>query len=269
MSGRSETAFAKLNLALHVRERLPDGYHRIETIFAFCEHGDEVSAELSDSLSLKLSGPFAGALQTPPNIVIEAASALRDANRTKRGAALHLRKLLPVASGIGGGSADGAATLRLLNRLWDLDWPDRRLEQLGCDLGADVPACVHSRELRGTGKGDELEPVEIGLSGTPVLLVNPRVELSTADVFGRWDGIDRGPLGDWRQGRNDLEPAAASLAPQIGGILAWLSAQRGAGRVRLSGSGATCFAFFETEAQRDAAAMAVPREWWHLATRLR
>jgi len=269
LSVGTETAFAKLNLALHVRERMPDGYHRIETVFAFCEHGDELSAELSDSLSLTLSGPFAGALQTSRNIVLEAAAALGDASRTKQGAALHLRKLLPVASGIGGGSADAAATLRLLNRLWDLDWPNRRLEEVARDLGADVPACVHSSEMRGIGKGDELEPVELGLSRTPVLLVNPRVELSTADVFGRWDGIDRGPLGDWRQGRNDLEQAAASLAPQIGGILARLSAQRGADCVRLSGSGATCFAFFETEAQRDAAAMAVPREWWHLATRLR
>jgi 4-diphosphocytidyl-2-C-methyl-D-erythritol kinase len=269
LSAETEIAFAKLNLALHVRERLPDGYHRIQTVFAFCEHGDEISAELSDSLSLKLSGPFAGSLQKAGNIVIEAASALREAGETKKGAALHLRKLLPVASGIGGGSADAAATLRLLNRLWGLDWPERRLEEVARDLGADVPACVHSREMRGEGKGEELEPVELGLSGTPVLLVNPRVELSTAEVFARWDGVDRGPLGDWRHGRNDLAAGAASLAPQIGGILARLSAQRGAGCVRMSGSGATCFAFFETEAQRDAAAMAVPREWWHLATRLR
>lgn len=269
MSAGSETAFAKLNLALHVREQLPDGYHRIETAFAFCEDGDEVSAELSESLALRLSGPFAASLQSSENIVIEAATAFREASGVKKGAAFHLRKMVPVASGIGGGSADAAATLRLLNRLWDLDWPDRRLEEVARTLGADVPACVHSREMRGAGRGDKLEPAELSLSGTPVLLVNPRVELSTADVFERWDGLDRGALTDWRHGRNDLEPAATSLAPQVGGILAWLSAQTGADCVRMSGSGATCFALFVSDAQRDAAEMAVPREWWHLATRLR
>jgi 4-diphosphocytidyl-2-C-methyl-D-erythritol kinase len=123
--------------------------------------------------------------------------------------------------------------------------------------------------MRGEGRGDILNPVDLGLSGTPVLLVNPRVELSTAEVFERWDGVDRGPLEDWRHGRNDLEQAATSLVPQIGGILAWVSAQPGANCVRMSGSGATCFALFENEAQRDHAAEGVPREWWRLATRLR
>lgn len=269
MSGATETAYAKLNLALHVRERLADGYHRIETIFAYCDDGDELSAETADSLSLKLSGPFAAGLDDADNIVTRAATALREASGAKAGAALHLRKLLPVASGIGGGSADAAAALRLLNRLWGLKWPDRRLEEAGRELGADVPACVHSRPMRGQGRGDELEPVELGLSGTAALLVNPRVELSTSEIFERWDGTDRGALTDWRHGRNDLEPAATAVAPQIGGILTWLSAQSGADCVRMSGSGATCFALFNSEAQRDEAAMAVPREWWHLATRLR
>lgn len=269
MSGAIETAFAKLNLALHVRGRLPGGYHRIETLFAFCEDGDEISAEPADRLSLQLSGPFAASLGEDDNIVMRAAHALRQASGISTGAVLRLRKLLPLASGIGGGSADAAATLRILNRLWALDWPVERLAEIGRGLGADVPACVHSREMRGEGRGDALQPVELGLAGTPVLLVNPRVELSTADVFGRWDGVDRGELGDWRHGRNDLEDAATSIAPQIGGILARLAAQPGADCVRMSGSGATCFALFATDAQRDAAAMAVPREWWHLATRLR
>src|SRR4029079_11109511 len=107
------------------------------------------------------------------------------------------------------------------------------------------------------------------LSGTPVLLINPRVELRTSDVFQRWDGVDRGELEDWREGRNDLESAASSLVPQIGGILAWLAAQRGAEFVRMSGSGATCFALFESDQARDSAAQAAPREGWHLATSLR
>jgi 4-diphosphocytidyl-2-C-methyl-D-erythritol kinase len=123
--------------------------------------------------------------------------------------------------------------------------------------------------MRGTRRGDELERVDVSLTGRPVLLVNPRVELSTVEVFARWDGIDRGALGDWRLGRNDLEAAAKQIAPQIDGILAWLSAQKGIDCVRMSGSGATCFALFSSEADRDNAAEGVPREWWRLATRLR
>ena len=269
MSGRAETAYAKINLALHVRERMADGYHRIETIFVFCEDGDAVSAEKGDSLTLALSGPFSDGLERAENIAMKAATALRREGGVRAGAALRLRKQLPVASGLGGGSADAAAALRLLNRLWRLDWPEEQLEEIGRGLGADVPACVRSRPMRGEGKGDELEPIEPGLSGTPVLLVNPRVELSTAQVFERWDGTDRGPLSDWRHGRNDLEQAATSLAPQIGGVLAWLSAQPGADCVRMSGSGATCFALFRSDAQRDHSAEGVPREWWRLATRLR
>ena len=269
MSAIGETAFAKINLALHVRERLPDGYHRIETLFAFCEHGDEISAEAAKATCLSISGPFATALDRNDNLVTRATQAVRDASGTESGAAIHLRKLLPVASGVGGGSADAAAALRLLNRLWGLGWEKDRLEDLARALGADVPACIHSSAMRGEGRGDELQPVDLGLAGTPVLLVNPREELSTAEVFARWDGIDRGGLDDWRNGRNDLQQAAEALVPQIGLILAWLSTQQGASHVRMSGSGATCFALFDTEAQRDRAEMGLPREWWRLATRLR
>lgn len=265
----AETGYAKINLALHVRERRTDGYHRIETIFAFCEDGDELSAEPSGSISLRATGPFAPALPATDNIVTRAATALREASGADSGAELQLRKLLPIASGLGGGSADAAAALRLLNGLWQLDWPIERLEGIARELGADVPACLHSRPMRGEGRGDELEPVQPEVSGTPVLLLNPRVELPTAEVFARWDGTDRGALGDWRHGRNDLQQAAASMAPQIGGILAWLSMQPGAHCVRMSGSGATCFALFHTDGQRDEAAEAVPREWWRLPTRLR
>ena len=122
------------------------------------------------------------------------------------------------------------------------------------------------RRARTTG----LNPANLkDLSGTPVLLVNPRAPLSTAEVFAAWDGADRGPLGDWREGRNDLEAPAKALVPQIGDVLSWLSAQPGATFTRMSGSGATCFALFDTEAARDEAADAVPREWWRLPTYLR
>ena len=177
-------------------------------------------------------------------------------------------KNLPVASGIGGGSADAAAALRLLTRLWSID--PAHASAIASTLGADVPACLHSLTARGEGAGDRLELVDDpAIAGTPLLLVNPLQPLSTGAVFSRWDGIDQGPLGEWREGRNDLEAPARSLVPAIGNVLDWLGSQRGAIFVRMSGSGATCFALFADDAARDAAAAACPDQWWHLATYLR
>jgi len=250
-----EIAYAKLNLALHVRAREPDGYHRIETIFAFCEDGDVLEARQSGRLSLEIIGPFAADLKdAPDNLVIEAARALGVT------AALTLDKRLPVAAGLGGGSADAAALLRLF---------DGSME-IAATLGADVPACLLSWTARGRGRGDVLEPVGIGdLAGTPVLLVNPGLPLSTAAVFGAWDGIDRGPLGDWQAGRNDLEGPARRLVPAIGEVLDALASARIA---RMSGSGATCFGLFESVPARDAAAAEIRARhpaWWVSQTRLR
>jgi 4-diphosphocytidyl-2-C-methyl-D-erythritol kinase len=264
-----ETAYAKLNLALHVRRRREDGYHDIETVFAFCVDGDELSGEAADELSVAISGPFARDVPLDAeSLVIKAAHALQMATVRTDGAKLHLVKNLPVASGIGGGSADAAATLRLLTRLWKIEpaWAER----VAPSLGADVPACLHSRTSFGTGAGDQLQPVDdSGLAGTPALLVNPALPLSTGAVFARWDGQDGGPLDDWREGGNDLEAPATALVPEIAEVLEWLRNQPGADSVRMSGSGATCFALFNDEAARDEAAAAVPGQWWRLATTLR
>jgi 4-diphosphocytidyl-2-C-methyl-D-erythritol kinase len=265
----SEIAPVKLNLALHVRGKRADGRHEIETIFAFCTDGDRLSADESDVLTLAITGPFAADLGDPHGyLVLRAAEALRGAAQVDKGAAITLDKRVPVASGVGGGSADAAAALRLLTALWGIE--PAHAEAVAPQLGSDVPACLLSLPARGEGAGDEITPVAMPeLSGTPVLLINPRIALSTAEVFARWDGVDRGPLDDWRQERNDLEQAAIALVPQIETVLAWLSAQRGAQFVRMSGSGATCFALFDGAESRDRAAEAVPREWWHLATTLR
>lgn len=186
-----------------------------------------------------------------------------------RGAKLRLTKNLPVASGIGGGSADAAAALRLLNRLWRLDLSPDDLASVGATLGADVAACVHSRSLRGEGRGDALVPVETPYAGAPVLLVNPRVAVSTARVFRAWDGIDHGPLGPLSANRNDLQGPALTVAPVIADVLAALSAQPGATFVRMSGSGATCFVIFSDTARRDAAAGVLANNgWWVAATSL-
>jgi len=264
-----EIAPAKLNLALHVRGKLPDGRHSIETIFVFCTDGDRLMGEQADGVSLEVTGPFASELSCgEDNLVLRAARALGAAAGVDRGAQLHLDKRLPVASGLGGGSADAAAALRLLTSLWRID--PKHAERVAPELGSDVPACLLSLAMRGEGAGDELTPIGLSdISGTPVLLVNPRVPLSTAQVFAAWDGEDRGPLDDWRDGRNDLERAATAIVPQIETVLAWLEGQRGAWFARMSGSGATCFALFGTDDERDSAADAVPREWWRLATFLR
>jgi 4-diphosphocytidyl-2-C-methyl-D-erythritol kinase len=264
-----EIAAAKLNLALHVRGRLPDGRHSIETIFAFCTDGDRLTGDNSDKITLEIVGPFAVDLaEHGDNLVLKAARALAQIAGVNSGAALKLEKRLPVASGIGGGSADAAAALRLLTSLWAID--PKYAQEVAPALGSDVPACLLSLAARGSGAGDTLAPMDLSdLSGTPVLLINPRVPLSTGEVFAGWDGKDRGPLGEWREGRNDLEEPAKALVPQIGSVLAWLSAQPGARFVRMSGSGATCFALFANQEERDAAAIAVPREWWHLGSFLR
>ena len=270
MSPVAELAPAKLNLALHVRGRLPDGRHAIETVFAFCTDGDRVAAEPGEGLSLTFDGPFGCELEGDDrNLVIDAATELSGAAGVPANAALHLTKNLPVASGIGGGSADAAATLRLLTQLWRID--PAHASAVAHLLGSDVPACLLSMTARGNGAGDQLRLIEddAGLANTPVLLVNPGVPLSTREVFAKWDGVDRGPLGDWREGRNDLEQAARLLVPAIGDVLEWLRGQRGASFARMSGSGATCFALFADEASCDAAAAKVPGGWWRLATTLR
>ncbi|KRB81221.1 4-diphosphocytidyl-2C-methyl-D-erythritol kinase [Sphingomonas sp. Root710] len=274
------TAYAKINLALHVRRRRADGYHDIETIFAFAEHGDLIAAT-PGAARLTLTGPFAGALageDPEDNLVMRAARRLATL-AGREPPAITLDKRLPVAAGIGGGSADAAAVLRLLCGDFAIAPGDPRVAALAADLGADVPACLASVTLRGDGRGDALLAVETGaLTGAPLLLVNPRVALATGPVFKAWDGVDRGPLSDGdpliaaRAGRNDLEPPARALCPVIGDVVAALAAQPGVILARMSGSGATCFALFETMAARDIADRAIATaqpDWWRMASTLR
>lgn len=272
-AGLAETAYAKINLALHVRERMPDGYHRIETLFAFCTDGDRLYAEAARGMSLFIAGPFAAGLPADDtNLVLRATRALAEAVGVATGAELRLDKRLPVASGIGGGSADAAAALRLLPRLWNIEADEDMLRSVAARLGADVPACLASRAARGDDRGDRLRPASLP-PGAAVLLVNPRVPLSTATVFARWDGVDRGAMpNDPASGRNDLQGPALALCPAIGDVLSVLEAQEGAALVRMSGSGATCFALFEDAAARDRAdarVAALHPGWWRLATALR
>ncbi|MCT8000478.1 4-(cytidine 5'-diphospho)-2-C-methyl-D-erythritol kinase [Sphingomonas sanguinis] len=278
MTAIVETAPAKINLALHVRRRRADGYHELETLFAFCRDGDTVTVALAEVDRLTLTGPFAAVLAgeaQEDNLVTRAARRFCERFGVAGGHAITLDKHLPVASGIGGGSADAAATLRALARLHGVALDHADLFSLAADLGADVPACLLGRTARGEGKGDALQPLP-PLGEVPVLLVNPGVAVSTAAVFGRWDGVDRGPLGEGAAmdvaatGRNDLEPPARALARQIDDVLALLQAAPGVELARMSGSGATCFAIFASTHARDAAALAARTQgWWELPTFLR
>ena len=269
----TELASAKLNLALHLRQRRDDGYHDLETVFAFTRFGDELSVVPADALCLDVIGPFAGpAGQGADNLVLRAARAMAAAADITPAAALTLQKNVPVAAGLGGGSADAAAALRLLNRFWGLDWPAERLLALADPLGSDVPACIASRTCFGSGRGEVLTAWPVDLSGTPVLLVNPRAAVPTGPVFAGWDRIDRGGIqpGAALAGlRNDMTDAAVVIAPAVADVLAALTGAGGATLVRMSGSGATCFALYpDVAARAEAAALLAGRGWWHAETYL-
>lgn len=269
----TEPAPAKINLALHLRRRRPDGYHDLETVFAFTDFGDRLTGAVGEGLSLTLSGPTADAADVgDDNLVLRAARALAAAAGVPARAQLHLDKRIPVAAGLGGGSADAAAALRLLNRLWELDWPLEQLAALAAPLGADVPVCVFSRTLYGAGKGEALSAWPVRFAGTPVLLVNPGVAVPTGRVFAGWDGLDRGgitPGAALVDLRNDMTPAAIAIAPAIAEVLATLAGAPGVTLARMSGSGATCLALFTDAAARDAAAATLAgRGWWQAATRI-
>ncbi|MCR5872073.1 MULTISPECIES: 4-(cytidine 5'-diphospho)-2-C-methyl-D-erythritol kinase [unclassified Sphingomonas] len=270
-----ESAPAKLNLALHVRRRRDDGFHELETLFAFVRDGDVVRLD-PDGEGFEVEGPFGAALSGEgDNLVTRARDAFGATFGVATPGRIILDKRLPVASGLGGGSADAAATLRLLARRAGVAINDLRLFAVADALGSDVPACLYGRSAIGTGRGEQLEWID-GAPGVPVLLVNPGVAVPTGAVFAAWDGVDRGPVPDAeslieraRAGRNDLYPPALTVAPQIADTVKWLEAQAGAELCRMSGSGATCFATFADAAACHAAAERLVAEqpgWWCLET---
>lgn len=275
-----ETAYAKINLALHVRKRRDDGYHELETLFAFVDGGDELTVETADTDSLHICGEFGQGLSNgADNLVLQALAVMRQLAADKGALipplSITLEKRLPVAAGIGGGSADAGAMIRMLDAHFLHNGNQGELVASTRGLGADVGACIVSETRIGSGLGWELaEPAIDDLQGFPVLLVNPRIPLSTGPVFKAWDGLDRGPLPEAsvRQaalsGRNDLEAPALMLCPEIGSVLASLRATQPI-LARMSGSGATCFALYETIEQRDAAQREIPGMWWTLSGRLR
>ncbi len=266
---------------MHVVGRRADGYHLLDSLIAFADIGDRVTAAPAATLSLTVGGPEAGALGGlgDDNLVLRAARHLRARDGVAAGAALHLDKHLPAASGIGGGSSDAAATLRALAALWHrpLDPAAPATAAWATALGADVPACLAATPLRVGGIGEILDPAG-PLPAMGLVLANPRRQLSTAAVFGRRQGafgptaqpvaIPRDPAAFaamLAESRNDLTEAAIGLVPEIATVLDRLGHLPGTLLARMSGSGATCFALFadrEEAARAGAALAAAEPRWW-------
>ncbi|TDI64989.1 MAG: 4-(cytidine 5'-diphospho)-2-C-methyl-D-erythritol kinase [Alphaproteobacteria bacterium] len=284
---------AKINLYLHVSPPRPDGYHELDTLVAFSDYGDELSVAPSDDIELTIEGPFADRLtqDSTENMVLKAARALRHVFEQRHGetpgAAIRLIKNLPIASGIGGGSSDAAATLVEISKLWQLSLDDQELRAIGLQLGADVPACLYGQSAWLSGIGEIIE-ASPQLHRLPVVLVNPLEPVATADVYGRYDqliqsdaslsGAERPSafetpeilLDYLRDQRNDLEPAAKQITPSIDHLLKSLKRTR-ALLVRMSGSGGTCFGIYGGDGAARAAILDIQQrhpDWWVMATHL-
>ncbi len=281
---------AKVNLYLHVGEPLDDGRHPLDSLVMFADGAaaDRISVRPSKAVTLNVDGPNSKALKNEnQNLVLQAAKLLKDAaGRSGSGAALTLYKELPVAAGIGGGSADAAATLQALNKYWNIGFGEEALLSLGAELGADVPACLRSDPQIMRGIGEKLTPFNI--HALPIVLVNPMVKLSTADVFRKFDEMKLGADFEEREGpystdgpealaqalndyRNDLEAPAKLLCSAVGDVLTTLEKTEGALLARMSGSGPTCFGVFSSIEAAKAAAYVLSKrkkKWWVRATLL-
>ena len=279
-------AAAKINLALHVTARRDDGYHCLDTLVTFANFGDLISVEPADDISLTIEGPFADDLGSKDdNLVLKAARLLqrvaRDCEIGAPGAAIFLNKRLPIASGVGGGSADAAATLLALCELWKVEPDATNLEKTALQLGADVPMCMFSKPLNATGIGEEIVPVE--LTELNMVLINPGIHISTPKIFRALANansprlppikphLSSEELLDWLQNtKNDLQAPAIKLAPQIQTVLNALKENSECKFVRMSGSGATCFGLYSSFEQAEKAANDIGQrnpDWWCISTR--
>lgn len=288
MLGLEEEGRAKVNLTLRVVGRRADGYHDLESVVAFADCADKLTLTPGSELTLRTVGPLATACgELSENLVLKAAQMLGEAVPGLKAGAFELHKVLPIAAGIGGGSADAAAALRLLARLNSLSLDDERLQEVALTVGADVPVCLASRACDMTGVGENLAP--LSLPQMPSVLVNPSVPVATKEVFaalglrngelliGAADVVmegspwpeEGGTIDDWiaalSDGVNDLQAPAIRIEPLIGDVLSALSAAKGARLSRMSGSGGTCFAIFASAADAQSAARKIQRErpdWW-------
>jgi 4-diphosphocytidyl-2-C-methyl-D-erythritol kinase len=263
----TRTTRAKLNLSLTITGKRADGYHLLQSVVAFCEVGDVITASPAPALSLRVSGRFAESIQgNDNNLVFKAARLLQTYTNTAHGAALHLEKNLPIASGMGGGSGDAAATLRLLNQLWECGLSEPTLTTLATSLGADVPVCLYEKSCWMEGVGERITPLSFPLPSLYAVLINPLIPLPTPAVFTQlcadeWSGEQSRDIS-LNALHNDLTAAAIRICPAIGDILTALRYTQpiSAG---MSGSGATCFGLYGTETEASAASASMQQMYPH------
>ena len=259
---------AKVNLCLRITGKRDDGYHLLDSIVVFTEFGDQVTISEAEKDNLAVTGPFADQLTGSPddNICIKALTAYRAAGGHIGPVRIDVEKNIPVGAGLGGGSSDAAAILKGLNRLNEQPFDDSQLHKLGLSLGADVPACLVGSSLRMQGIGELITPIK-DVKPCHMLLANPGKPLATIDVFralGANNLADKTALSseimqaeDIVKAGNSLEPAAIGLMPEIGDLMGMLRASEHVQAVRMSGSGATCFAIFPTADSCAAAAISL------------
>lgn len=285
---RREHAPAKLNLFLHVGSRRPDGYHGLESLVVFSEFGDRLYLEPARGFRLVRTGPYASALPARPHedLTARAVQGLAGIYGKAADFTITLEKNIPVAAGLGGGSADAAGAIRLICREWDVDWNDPQVLELAAGLGADVPMCLYSRPAWIAGVGEQVTPIE-NCAELDLLLVNPRVPLSTADVFGEYEpakagtaidtsavdlGMPSSVLSFLEHQRNELAASAQGLCPVISDMLDALMHSEDCRLARMSGSGPTCFAIYANAESCNRAALELSARypgWWVLPTRTR
>tara|TARA_E500000318_G_scaffold87646_1_gene84639 strand:+ start:651 stop:1580 length:930 start_codon:yes stop_codon:yes gene_type:complete len=287
----SEQAPAKINLFLHVTGKRGDGYHLLESLVCFTSVGDVLTGELREDgiVTLTITGPMAAGLSlddTNDNLVVRAAHLLQQETQTTLGADLILDKRLPIASGIGGGSADAAAAIRLLCDMWKLDLAPATLSRIALSLGADVPVCLHGQTCLMSGIGDELTDLA-DLPPIPILLINPGKAVSTPEIFKAREDEDFSQTGLWNIDQefnsgaaladalsdcgNDLTLPATGILPEICDVLNALAREEGCLLARMSGSGATCFGIYDTTEQAERAANAIAQaspDWWISPTQI-
>ncbi|KJE35653.1 4-diphosphocytidyl-2C-methyl-D-erythritol kinase [Thalassospira sp. HJ] len=272
-----QQAPAKVNLFLHVTGKRDDGYHLLESLVCFTATGDVLTGELrdDDKITLSITGPMAGNLaleSTDDNLVMRAARMLQETGTAKQGADLVLDKRLPVASGIGGGSADAAAAIRLLSEMWKLELDDATLSRIALSLGADVPVCLHGKTCVMSGIGEEITELP-DLPPVPMVLINPGKAVSTPEIFKARADEGFSPTGAWDTNQtfqsgaaladalsecgNDLTLPATGILPEICDVLNALAREEGCLLARMSGSGATCFGIYDTFDQAERAAHAI------------
>ncbi|WP_430474154.1 4-(cytidine 5'-diphospho)-2-C-methyl-D-erythritol kinase [Thalassospira lucentensis] len=287
----SEQAPAKINLFLHIIGKRDDGYHLLESLVCFTAVGDVLTGELREDgiVTLTITGPMATGLSlddTNDNLVLRAAHLLQQETKTTLGADLILDKRLPIASGIGGGSADAAAAIRLLCDMWKLDPAPATLSRIALSLGADVTVCLHGQTCLMSGIGDELTDLA-DLPPIPVLLINPGKAVSTPEIFKAREDEDFSQTGLWNIDQefnsgaaladalsdcgNDLTLPATGILPEICDVLNALAREEGCLLARMSGSGATCFGIYDTTEQAERAANAIAQanpDWWISPTQI-